>query len=114
MRRSSAGRRTLLPRFTMSILRALQCSPTTVTNRIRRGVDRPLRESLVKTATIPVELPCTDESRARINSVGRQRASGGTPRQLSATEVEVLMSKSDYMGSPGKRRPKRSTSPGIL
>ena len=82
---------------TMSILRALQCSPTTVTNRIRRGVDRPLRESLVKTATIPVELPCTDESRARINSVGRQRASGGTPRQLSATEVEVLMSKSDYM-----------------
>ena len=62
MQRSSADRRTLLPRFTMSILRALQCSPTTVMNRIRSGVERPLRESLVKPR--PVELPCTDESRA--------------------------------------------------
>jgi hypothetical protein len=33
---------------------------------------------------------------------------------LSATEVGVLMSNADYMGSPGKRRPKRSTSPGTL
>jgi hypothetical protein len=63
IRSSYAGRRTLLPRFTMSILRASQCSPTIAMNRIRSGVER-IAQVTRQTPAMPVEVPCTDESRA--------------------------------------------------